>query len=82
MSGSSVTRQKHRLLVENFHFTQLGSSKSTLLNDVAFSPSDKPPPLRQLSGKSLELELPLLRPSGDDLEEDEEEEEGEEITLH
>ncbi|XP_075882783.1 solute carrier family 35 member C2-like isoform X1 [Nelusetta ayraudi] len=49
----------------------------------ALNSKHKPPPLRQLSGKSLELELPLLRPSGDDLEEDEEEEEeGEEITLH
>lgn len=52
-------------------------------NFIAASfPSDKAPSLRQLSGKSLEMELPLLRATGDDLEEEGEEEDGEKITLH
>lgn len=67
ISEASATEQTLRLLVGNFNFI------------IASFLSDKAPSLRQLSGKSSELELPLLRPSGEDLEE---EEEGEEITLH
>ena len=46
-------------------------------------PSDKGPSLRTLTSKGTELELPLLRADGDsDSPGDEDEDCGQEITLH
>lgn len=57
------------------------------LTRVFFPPSDKVPSVRQLSSKSSELQLPLLRQNGDKCEDSaaddyNDEEEEQEISLH